>query len=91
MPRLTPSQLGLGTLAVVAPTVALLALSGAQSVLAITMLVVVCLAIGTLAAMRRRRPVTGSRVVAQGSPPAVESIPATGPLASVPERERVHH
>ncbi|MEZ0068416.1 hypothetical protein ABIA32_004441 [Streptacidiphilus sp. MAP12-20] len=84
MPRLTPSQLGLGTLAVVGPTVALLALSGAQGVLTITLLVLVGLTLGTFAATRRGRTrvPAGSRVVAQGSPPAVESIP---------ERERVNH
>jgi hypothetical protein len=87
MPRVTPSQLGVGTLAVVGATVALLAVSGAQGVVAITLLVLVGLALGTAVAARRGHasttpPGPRSHVVAQGAPPAVEFIP---------ERERVNH
>jgi uncharacterized membrane protein YccC len=83
MPRLTVSQLALGTLAVVGATVALLALSGAQSTPVILLLALAALAVGVTAAIRRARPrsaARASRVVAQGQAPTVESIP---------ERERV--
>lgn len=85
MPRLTVSQLALGTLAVVGATVALLALSGTRSTPVILLLALVGLAVGVIAAIRRARPrgaARGSRVVAKAQAPAVESIP---------QRERVPH
>jgi hypothetical protein len=78
MPRLTVSQLALGTLAVVGATVALLVVSGAQSTPVILLLALVGLAVGVVAAIRRARPrgtARASRVVANGQAPAVESIP----------------
>ncbi|SEL60945.1 hypothetical protein [Streptacidiphilus jiangxiensis] len=78
MPRLTVSQLALGTLAVVGATVALLALSGTQSTPVILLLALLALGVGVLAAVRRARPRRGSvasRVVAQGQAPAAEAIP----------------
>ncbi|WP_042372608.1 hypothetical protein [Streptacidiphilus neutrinimicus] len=78
MPRLTVSQLALGTAAVVGATVALLALSGAQSMPAILLLATVALAVGVFAAIRRARPrgaARTSRVVAKGQAPAVETLP----------------
>ncbi|MGA5704020.1 hypothetical protein [Peterkaempfera bronchialis] len=48
MPRPTPAQVCWGTLAVVSATVVLLAVSGADSPLSITVLVVFALALGTL-------------------------------------------
>jgi hypothetical protein len=83
MPRLTVSQLALGTAAVVGATVALLALSGAQSTPVILLLALIALAVGVFAAVRRARPRPvgrATRVVAKGQAPTVESIP---------ERERV--
>jgi hypothetical protein len=85
MPRLTVSQLALGTLAVVGATVALLALSGARSMPAVLLLALLGLGVGVGAAIRRARPrrrAGASRVVAQGQPPAMESIP---------QAERVAH
>ncbi|RAG84873.1 hypothetical protein DN069_14570 [Streptacidiphilus pinicola] len=87
MPRLTVSQLALGTLAVVGATVALLALSGTQSTPLILLLALLGLAVGVVAALRRSRPrgaPGGSRVVAKAQAPA----PA---VESIPERERVPH
>ncbi|MEY9875439.1 putative membrane protein YccC [Streptacidiphilus sp. MAP12-33] len=78
MPRLTVSQLALGTLAVVGATVALLALSGTQSTPVILLLVLLGLGVGVFAAVRRARPrgaAGPSRVVAQSQAPAVETIP----------------
>jgi hypothetical protein len=86
MPRLTPAQICYGTLAVVVATVALLAASGAHSLLAIALLVILGLTLGTIAAAlaitaptRRSAPPQRSRMVAGGRPvqaPSVESIPA---------------
>ncbi|WP_042431462.1 hypothetical protein [Streptacidiphilus anmyonensis] len=86
MPRLTVSQLALGTAAVVGATVALLALSGARSMPMILLLAMVALAVGVFAAIRRARPhgaAHRSRVVAKG---AKRPAPAVEPL---PEPERV--
>ncbi|MBF9072441.1 hypothetical protein [Streptacidiphilus fuscans] len=106
MPRPALSQLAVGTLAVVATTVALLALSGAQSVLAVTLLVLLCLTLGTVTAARRgrhgpgrqatrrsRRPTPAARSRQQGARTQVVArgdAPATPPLR-VPEPERVAH
>lgn len=80
MPRLAPSQLAVGTLAAVATIVALLALSGAQSVLAISLFVLVGLTLGIVTAARHgRRAASRTQVVARGEArgqaPAVESLP----------------
>jgi hypothetical protein len=86
MPRLTPAQICYGTLAVVCATVALLALSGAHGLLAISLLVILGLTLGTIAAAlaitapaRRGAPPSRSRLVAASSPaqnaPNVESFP----------------
>jgi uncharacterized protein (DUF58 family) len=83
MPRLTVSQLALGTAAVVGATVVLLALSGAQSTPVILLLALLSLTVGVIAAIRRARPrpdARATRVVVKGQAPTVESIP---------ERERV--
>ncbi|MDH6126661.1 hypothetical protein [Kitasatospora sp. GP82] len=62
MPRPTLAQLSIGTLIVVATTVALLAVSGATAVFAVAVLVAFAVTLGTLAtallmtASRRRRP-----------------------------------
>ncbi|MEZ0094290.1 hypothetical protein [Streptacidiphilus sp. EB129] len=92
MPRLTPAQICYGTLAVVVATVALLAASGAHSLLAISLLVILGLTLGTIAAalaitapVRRGTAPGRSRTVARSGPrssPQVEAIPA---------RERAHH
>ena len=84
MPRLTPAQICYGTLAVVCATVALLALSGAHSLLTISLLVILGLTLGTIALAlaitapaRRGAQPTRSRMVAGGRPasvPPVESI-----------------
>jgi hypothetical protein len=87
MTRLTPAQICYGTLAVVCATVALLALSGAHSLVAISLMVMLVLTLGTIAIAlaitapsRRGAPVSRSRLVAGGRPsaeaPSVESIPA---------------
>ena len=87
MPRLTPAQICYGTLAVVCATVALLALSGAHGLLAISLLMILGLTLGTIAAAlaitapaRRGAPPSRSRLVATGNQPSqaptVESIPA---------------
>lgn len=88
MPRLTPAQIGYGTLAVVLATVAMIAASGAHSLLAIALLVILGLTLGTIAAAlaitapaRRGAPPQGqrSRLVAGGRPegsPAVEAVAA---------------
>ncbi|MEY9837599.1 hypothetical protein [Streptacidiphilus sp. EB103A] len=84
MPRLTPAQICYGTLAVVVATVALLAASGAHSLLTISLLMILGLTLGTIAlalaitapARRGTKP-TGSRMVVGGRPassPSVESI-----------------
>lgn len=73
MPRPTLAQACWGTLAVVSATIVLLAVSGADSLLSITVLVVFAVALGTLAtalsmagqALRDSRP--GSRVVRTGA------------------------
>ncbi|MFC1419334.1 hypothetical protein [Streptacidiphilus cavernicola] len=85
MPRLTPAQICYGTLAVVCATVALLALSGAHGLLAISLLVILGLTLGTIAAAlaitapARRDAPRRSRLVAANHPaqgaPTVESIP----------------
>ena len=86
MPRLTPAQICYGTLAVVCATVALLALSGAHGLLAISLLVILGLTLGTIAAAlaitapaRRDAAPARSRLVAANHParnaPTVESIP----------------
>ncbi|MEY9849193.1 hypothetical protein [Streptacidiphilus sp. MAP5-3] len=100
MPRPALSQLAVGTLAVVATTVALLALSGTQSVLAITLLALLCLTLGTVTAARRgrhgpraRRPAPAPGASRQGGRTQVVArgdAPATPPLR-VPEPERVAH
>ena len=89
MPRLTPAQICYGTLSVVVATVALLAASGAHSLLAISLLVILGVTLGTIAAAlaitapARRGPAPGrSRLVAHGRP---TSAP---PVQSVPEWER---
>ncbi|MHA6760301.1 hypothetical protein [Streptacidiphilus sp. PAMC 29251] len=88
MPRLTPAQICYGTLAVVCATVALLALFGAHSLLAISLLVILGLTLGTIAAAlaitapARRDPAPSrSRLVAAGNPSpdnhlSRESVPA---------------
>ena len=87
MPRLTPAQICYGTLAAVCATVALLALSGAHGLVAISLLVILGLTLGTIAvavaitAPARHEPTPSrSRLVAAGNPapgaPSVESIPA---------------
>ena len=87
MPRPTPAQLGYGTFAVVAAVVVLLAATGAESMLAVTLLVILGLIIGTIAAALavtapKRRP--HSQVVAR-------SPRATRPAQSAPAREPVNH
>jgi hypothetical protein len=86
MPRLTPAQICYGTLAAVCVTVALLALSGAHGLLAISLLVILGLTLGTIAVAvaitspaRHDAAPSRSRLVAAGNPstaaPTVESIP----------------
>jgi hypothetical protein len=90
MPRLTPAQICYGTCAVVIATVALLAVSGTHSLLITTLLAILGITLGTIAAAlaitaparrgsahrRRTLTVTGSRPApAQPtSAPSVESI-----------------
>ncbi|MEY9965788.1 hypothetical protein ABIA33_003838 [Streptacidiphilus sp. MAP12-16] len=90
MPRLTPAQICYGTLSVVVATVALLAASGAHSLLAVSLLVILGLTLGTIAAAlaitapARRGAAPGrSRLVAHGRPTASAPI-----VESIPERER---
>lgn len=87
MPRLTPAQICYGTLAVVCATVALLAVSGAHSLVAVSLLVMLVLTLGTIAIAlaitapaRRDHNPSRSRLVAGGRPaaeaPVAETVPA---------------
>ena len=85
MPRPTAAQLAYGTMVVVATTVVLLAASSAQGTLAVTLLVVLGLLVGTIAtalvisapARRREREGLGrTRVVAQGATPPAPVAPS---------------
>jgi hypothetical protein len=97
MPRLTPAQICYGTLGVVVATVALLAASGAQSLLTISLLVILGLTLGTIAAAlaitaparRGAAPSRNrSRLVARSGP---RTTPRSAPPAeSIPSRESAH-
>jgi len=90
MPRLTPAQICYGTLAVVIATVALLAASGTHSLLTTTLMAILGITLGTIAAAlaitapaRRGSAPRRNLTVARNHPaharnsaaPAAESIP----------------
>ncbi|MQS12429.1 hypothetical protein F7Q99_09045 [Streptomyces kaniharaensis] len=68
MPRPSAAQLCLGTFTVVASAVALLAVSGAEGVLEVGVLVVFALALGTLVTVLSSVSARSSRVPAPASP-----------------------
>lgn len=81
MPRPTSAQLCYGILTVVAATVALLAVSGAESLLSITVTVVLGLTLGTAVTARSMAPATPAA--------ARERVTTAGPLvAARAERPR---
>ncbi|WP_055589970.1 hypothetical protein [Peterkaempfera griseoplana] len=90
MPRPTLAQTCWGTLAVVSATVVLLAVSGADSLLSITVLVVFSVALGTLAtalsmtgqALRGSRSAE-TRVVRTGGPGRAARLPQRPAPATV--------
>ncbi|MFB7663717.1 hypothetical protein ACFC1R_07145 [Kitasatospora sp. NPDC056138] len=90
MPRPTPAQFCTGTLIVVLTTVALLAVSGATAVPAVTALVALAVALGVLAtallmaADRRRRSATREAPDRRRSEP----LPAAQPTAPEYARQR---
>ena len=99
MPRLTPAQICYGTLAVVIATVVLIAAAGTHGLLATSLLAILGITLGTIAAAlaitapaRRGAAPARNLLVARNRPangrpataPAVESIP------SVQERESTH-
>ncbi|MCD0485118.1 hypothetical protein LO771_22720 [Streptacidiphilus sp. ASG 303] len=89
MPRPTPAQICWGTLAVVSATAVLLAVSGADSVPAVTVLVVFGLALGTLATalLVPGRAPRDSRDVAPGAVPgAAHGVPGRR-IPAAAERE----
>ncbi|MFJ6216428.1 hypothetical protein ACIQGZ_24330 [Streptomyces sp. NPDC092296] len=80
MPRPTPAQICWGTLVTVSATVVMLAVSGTDSLPVVTVLVVVAVALGTLAAAlpliarSRRAEPAASRVIGSGG----AAVPAQG-------------
>ena len=92
MPRLTPAQICYGTFAVVIATVVLLAASGTHSLITTTLMAILGITLGTIAAAlaitapaRRGSGPRRNLLVARGNPtPTRDSAPA---VESIPEHE----
>lgn len=84
MPRPSVAQACLGSFTVAATTVALLAVSGASGVLAVSVLVGFALALGTVVTVLRMSVVAARAATAPAGPadPAVEPRPAAAAAAA---------